>query len=112
LTTNGKDVSAYTGSPSLAVFVEIACFRVSGTLVPAGIASIGFPDSTAGAAGSGAKVVCAAAIPASSNTQIEAARIFIEGLPLPDHLVARLQFQMRPPEFQLAEHDLFFDQAD
>jgi hypothetical protein len=74
--------------------------------------SIGFPDSTAGAAASGAKVVCAAAIPASSNTQNEAVRILIEDLPLPDHLATRLQFQMRPPEFQLAEHDLFFDHAD
>src|SRR5690348_12704129 len=33
----GKVVSAYTGSPSFAVFVEIACFNESATFVPAGI---------------------------------------------------------------------------
>src|SRR5271157_5474217 len=102
LTTNGKAVSAYTGSPSLAVFVEIACFSDSGTLVPAGMVSIGFSDSTEGAAGFEGKAACEAAIPASSKTQVEAARILIEGLPLQDNLVTRLQSQMRPPECRLA----------
>jgi hypothetical protein len=78
LTTKGKGVSAYTGSPSLTVFVEIACFSDSGTLVPAGMVSIGFSDSTEGAAGFEGKDVCAAAIPASSKTQAEAARNLIE----------------------------------
>jgi hypothetical protein len=84
LTTNGKAVSAYTGSPSLAVFVEIACFSDSGTLVPAGMVSTGFAESTEGAAGSGAKDVCAAAIPAISKNKLQAAPILIEGLPLQD----------------------------
>src|SRR5256714_15694956 len=35
--TNGKAVSAYTGSPSRAFLVEIACLSVSGPFVPAGI---------------------------------------------------------------------------
>src|SRR5215472_11085751 len=35
--TYGNVVSAYTGSPSRAFLVEIACFRLSGILVPAGI---------------------------------------------------------------------------
>src|SRR5215470_19400726 len=34
--TIGNDVMAYTASPSFAVLVEMACFKVSGTLVPAG----------------------------------------------------------------------------
>src|ERR1019366_7412546 len=86
LTTYGKAVSAYTGSPSLAVFVEIACFSDSGILAPAGMVSVGFSDSTVAAAGFGAGDVCAAAIaiPASSKTQIEAARILIE------HLLSRI----------------------
>jgi hypothetical protein len=40
--------------------------------------SAGFSDSTEGAAGFGARVVCATAIPANSNIQIEAERILIE----------------------------------
>jgi hypothetical protein len=60
--------------------------------------SVGFPDSTDGEAGFGAKDVCAAATPASSKTQMEAARILIEGLPLQDNSATRLQIQMRPPE--------------
>jgi hypothetical protein len=40
--------------------------------------SIGFSDSTEGAAGFEGKDVCAAAIPASSKTQAEAARNLIE----------------------------------
>src|SRR5215475_5088668 len=35
--TIGNDVMAYTASPSFAVLVEMACFKVSGTFVPAGI---------------------------------------------------------------------------
>src|SRR5215510_11295347 len=35
--TIGNDVIAYTASPSFAVLVEMACFKESGTLVPAGI---------------------------------------------------------------------------
>jgi hypothetical protein len=83
---------------SLAVFVEIACFSDSGTLVPAGMISVGFSDSTEGAAGFGTKDDCAAAIPANSTTQVEAARIFIAHPPLQDNLTARLPSQMRPLE--------------
>jgi hypothetical protein len=94
LTTNGKAVSAYTGSPSLAVFVDIACFRDSGTLVPAGMVSVGLADSTEGAAGSGAKDDCAAAIPVAvattSKTDMLATRILIEGLPLRDNFGSTL----------------------
>ena len=39
-TTNGNVVSQYTGSPSFAVLVEMACFNASGTLVPEGMASV------------------------------------------------------------------------
>ena len=35
--TNGNAVSAYTGSPSRAFLVEMACLSSSGTLVPAGM---------------------------------------------------------------------------
>src|SRR5215472_3483277 len=38
--TNGNAVSAYTASPSRALFVEIACFSNSGTFVPAGITAV------------------------------------------------------------------------
>src|ERR1019366_3277021 len=103
LTTNGNAVSAYTGSPSLAVLVEIACFSDSGTLVPAGMISVAFPDSAEGAAGVGADDDCAAAIPAKSKADTQAARLFIETLPLQNNLAIPLQFQMRPVEYRLAE---------
>src|SRR5258706_7063364 len=39
-TTNGNVVSQYTGSPSFAFRVEIACFNANGTFVPEGIVSL------------------------------------------------------------------------
>jgi hypothetical protein len=78
--------------------VEIACFSDSGTIVPAGMVSVGFADSTDDEAGFWGTDVCAAAIPASSKTQMEAVRILIEDLPLQDNSATRLQTQMRPPE--------------
>jgi hypothetical protein len=65
--------------------------------------SIGFGDSAEGAAGSGAGEDCAAAIPASSKTAIEAARILIEGPPLQQNSATRLQIQMRLAKRWLAE---------
>src|SRR5258708_23406726 len=47
--TNGKVVSQYTGSPSCAFRVEIACFNDRGTFVPEGIVSRA-GDVAAGAA--------------------------------------------------------------
>jgi hypothetical protein len=73
----------------LAVFVEIACFSVSGICVPTGIVSTAFagagivavldaaPVAAAGAAASGVWVDCAAAISAS-NTQMQATLVVIE----------------------------------
>src|ERR1035441_5775903 len=81
LTTHWKAVSAYTGSPFRAVFVEIACFSDTGTLVPAGIMIVVFLDSTdtvaEDAAGSDGADVWAAMAPINRKTEIEVASIFI-----------------------------------
>src|SRR5262245_22672358 len=68
----GNVVSAYTGSPSLAVFVEIACLSDKATLVPAGItvaAGSGLLATDAGCAsllGGGAEFCAIAHIPRTS----------------------------------------------
>src|SRR6516225_5634991 len=56
LSTYGNAVSAYTGSPSRAFLVEIACFKRSGTFVPAGIIALCGSGASATEVPAGAEV--------------------------------------------------------
>src|ERR1700690_1440238 len=104
LSTKGKAVSAYTGSPLRAVLVEIACFSERGIEVPAGMVITVFAASTFsdrklatedGASGSEAGGVCAMATCVSNNAKIKGT-IFI-GEP-----ALALYFEMRSLRYQLA----------
>ena len=68
--------------------MEIAYLSESGTRVPAGMISEGLAESADGAAETGVIDDCAAAMPASSKTTIEALRTNIAGHLLNQNLVS------------------------
>src|SRR5258708_4152319 len=71
LITTGKVVCAYTGSPWRLPLVEIAFFKDTGTLVPAGIMiSLGPTGSLGRSAGTAGLGVCATAAPNSMRETI------------------------------------------